>query len=93
VGKTELLRRFCESKPHFFYVADLGTQETTLNEASRRFGETFFDDPDAVHFVSWEQIFKAPTRQAAEQRLVVVLDEFTYLLQTDPALPSILQRL
>lgn len=93
VGKTELLRRFCEDKPHFFYVADLGTQETTLHDASRRFGETFLDDPDAVHFANWEQIFKALARQSKEQRLVVVLDEFTYLLQTDAALPSVLQRL
>ena len=58
VGKTELLRRFCEGKPHFFYMADLGTQETTLNDVSRRYGETFFDDPDAIHFASWEQIIK-----------------------------------
>ncbi|MEM7539723.1 MAG: ATP-binding protein, partial [Chloroflexota bacterium] len=87
------MRRFCEDKSHFFYIADLGTQETTLNEASRRFGEMFFDDPDAVHFASWEQVFKALVRQAQEHRLVVVLDEFTYLLQTDAALPSVLQRL
>jgi len=93
VGKTELLRRFCENKAHFFYVADLGTQETTLQEASRRFGEQFFNDSDAVHFANWEQIFKALVRQSQEQRLIVVLDEFTYLLQTDAALPSVLQRL
>lgn len=93
VGKTELLRRFCEGKDHFFYVADLGTLETTLHEVSRRFGEQFFDDPDAIHFASWEQLFKALSRQSNEQRLIVVLDEFTYLLQTDAALPSVLQRL
>ncbi|MEZ4661199.1 MAG: ATP-binding protein [Caldilineaceae bacterium] len=93
VGKTELLRRFCEGKPHFFYVADLGTTESTLNEAARRFGETFFNDPDTIHFASWDQFFKALVRQADDKRLVVVLDEFTYLLQTDQAFPSILQRL
>lgn len=93
VGKTELLRRFCEGKPHFFYVADLGTTESTLSAVARRFGELFFNDPSAVHFATWDQVFKALVRQAAEQRLIVVLDEFTYLLQTDPAFPSVLQRL
>lgn len=66
MGKIELLRRFCMDKTHFFYGADLGTQETALQEASRRFGETFFDDPDAIHFANWEQIFEALVRQASE---------------------------
>ena len=93
VGKTELLRRFCEGKRHFFYVADLGTTETTLAEVAKRYGELFHADPDSVHFATWDQAFKALARQAADERLIVVLDEFTYLLQTDAAFPSILQRL
>jgi AAA+ ATPase superfamily predicted ATPase len=93
VGKTELLRRFCEGKRHFFYIADLGTEASTLAEVSRRYGELFHGDPASTHFATWDQVFKALARQAGEGRLVVVLDEFTYLLQTSSALPSILQRL
>lgn len=93
VGKTELLRRFCEGKRHFFYVADLGTTETTLAEVAKRYGELFHNDPTSVHFATWDQAFKALARQATDERLIVVLDEFTYLLQTDAAFPSILQRL
>ncbi|MBX7234182.1 MAG: ATP-binding protein [Caldilineales bacterium] len=93
VGKTELLRRFCEGKRCFFYVADLGTEASTLAEMSRRYGAIFHNDPESTHFATWDQAFKALARQAGEERLIVVLDEFTYLLQTSPALPSILQRL
>lgn len=93
VGKTELLRRFCEGKRHFFYVADLGTMETTLAEVAKRYGELFHNDPTSIHFANWDQAFKALARQATDERLIVVLDEFTYLLQTDAAFPSILQRL
>ena len=93
VGKTGLLRRFCEGKRHFFYVADLGTEASTLAELARRYGELFHNDPDSTHFAAWDQAFKALARQACEERLIVVLDEFTYLLQTSPTLPSILQRL
>lgn len=32
VGKTELLRRFCEGKRHLFYIADLGSESSTLAE-------------------------------------------------------------
>jgi AAA+ ATPase superfamily predicted ATPase len=93
VGKTEMLRRFCEGKRHFFYVADLGTEASTLAELARRYGEMFHGDAESTHFATWDQALKALARQAGEQRLIVVLDEFTYLLQTSPALPSILQRL
>lgn len=93
VGKTELLRRFCEGKRHFFFVADLGTESSTLSEFARRYGEFFHDDPETTHFATWDQAFKALARQAGKERLIVVLDEFTYLLQTSPTLPSILQRL
>ena len=93
VGKTELLRRFCEGKRNFFYVADLGTEASTLAELARRYGEMFHNDPESTNFATWDQAFKALARQAGEERLIVVLDEFTYLLQTSPTLPSILQRL
>ncbi len=93
VGKTEMLRRFCEGKRHLFYIADLGTETSTLAEMARRYGELFHNDDESVHFANWDQAFKALGRQAKNERLIVVLDEFTYLLQTDPALSSILQRL
>lgn len=93
VGKTELLHRFCEGKHHFFYLADLGTLESTLAEISRRYGELFHNDAASTHFATWDQVFKTLARHANAERLIVVLDEFTYLLQTDPAFPSILQRL
>lgn len=93
VGKTEMLRRFCEGKRHFFFVADLGTEASTLAELARRYGELFHGDPQSTHFATWDQAIKALARQAEQQRLIVVLDEFTYLLQTSPTLPSILQRL
>jgi hypothetical protein len=93
VGKTELLRQFCEGKRHFFYIADLGTEAGTLAELGRRYGELFHGDAESTHFATWDQVFKALARQAEEQRLIVVLDEFTYLLQVNSAFPSILQRL
>ena len=68
VEKTELLRRFCEGKRHFFYVADLGTTETTLAEVAKRYGELFHDALDSAHFATWDQAFKALARQAADER-------------------------
>lgn len=70
VGMTELLRRFCEGKRHLFYVADLGTESSTLAELGRRYGELFYGDPESTHFLTWDQALKALARQAGDERLM-----------------------
>ena len=94
VGKTELLRAFCRNKRHIFYVADLGTEATALAEFTRRISDFAYGRPDAISpFTSWDAAFEFLVPYAYEERLVVVMDEFTYLIQINPAIPSILQRL
>lgn len=94
VGKTELLRAFCQGKPHIFYVADLGTEASTLAEFTRQISQHVFGAGDAISsFATWDAAFEFLARQAAQERLVVVIDEFTYLIDANDAVPSILQRL
>ena len=93
VGKTELLRTFCQEKPHVFFVADLGTEEGQLAEFTRQIGEFTAGDPNLLApFSSWEAAFNFLATQYRE-RLVVVLDEFTYLIDVNDALPSTFQKL
>ncbi len=93
VGKTELLRTFCADKPHIFFVADLGTEEGQLAEFTHQIGEFVAGDPDLLApFATWEAAFNYLATQTSE-RLVVVLDEFTYLIDSNAALPSTLQKL
>lgn len=94
VGKTELLRAFCQGKRHVFYVADLGTEASSLAEFTRQISRFAFDSADALSpFASWNAAFAFLAVQAAQERLVVVMDEFTYLIDANAAIPSILQRL
>ncbi|MGB9805005.1 MAG: hypothetical protein ACPLUI_14480 [Desulfofundulus sp.] len=44
-------------------------------------------------FPSWEAAFRFMGGLAREERLIVVLDEFPYLMETNPAIPSILQKI
>lgn len=93
VGKTELLRTFCQDKPHVFFVADLGTEEGQLAEFTRQISAFTAGDPNLLApFASWEAAFNFLARQAQE-RLVVVLDEFTYLIDVNAGLPAALQKL
>ncbi|MEZ4719874.1 MAG: ATP-binding protein [Caldilineaceae bacterium] len=93
VGKTELLRTFCADKPHLFFVADLGTEAGQLAVFTQQIGQFTAGDPDLLApFPTWEAAFYYLTRQT-QGRLLVVLDEFTYLIGGNTALPSILQKL
>ncbi len=93
VGKTELLRTFCQDKPHIFFVADLGIEEGQLAEFARQISERTTGDADLLApFASWDAAFNYLSNQSRE-RLIVVLDEFTYLIDINDALPSTFQKL
>lgn len=91
VGKTELLRAFCEEKPHAFFIATLSSDHDQLAAFSRevwRFGHT--EVSEGFTFPSWEAAFRALTDLPG--RPIIVLDEFTYLVSGNKAIPSILQK-
>ncbi len=94
VGKTELLTQFCQDKRHIFFVADLDV-EPMLRAALSQAVNTTLLGPGAANAVypTWQDIFLLLARHAQEERLVVALDEFTYLVDAHPPLASTLQRL
>jgi uncharacterized protein len=94
VGKTELLAHFCVGKPHVFFVADQVSEQVLRVNFSTAVNDALFG-PGQVNAVynTWEDLFNTLARQAQTQRLIVVIDEFPYLVAAYPALGSILQRL
>ena len=96
VGKTELLRHFCAGKPHVFFIATLSSDRDQLAAFSQDIWRyTHADEPDGPTPSPWE----APTWEAAFRALadlpgrpIVVLDEFTYLISGNKAIPSVLQK-
>ncbi len=94
VGKTELLVRFLDGKPAIYFYAD----RQLLGDHLRAFSEQVLllaDDPvlRLQPFASWEVALTYVLRLAVERRVAVVIDEFSYAVDADPALPSIIQRL
>jgi AAA+ ATPase superfamily predicted ATPase len=91
VGKTELLRVFCEGKPHLYFVATLSSDSEQLASFSNQiYGFTHPETPEGFTFPSWEAAFRA--LEDLPGRPIVVLDEFTYLISGNKAIPSILQK-
>ena len=91
VGKTELLHAFCQNKPHIFFIATLSTDAEQLATFSQHiWAFTHSETPANFSFPSWDAAFTALAD--LPDKPIVVLDEFTYLISGNKAIPSILQK-
>jgi len=93
VGKTELLRAFCADKPHIFFIATLSSDTEQLATLSQQiYGFSHAEVPAGFTFPTWEAAYQALADLPMRSRPIVVLDEFTYLISGNKAIPSILQK-
>jgi AAA+ ATPase superfamily predicted ATPase len=93
VGKTELLRHFSQERAHIFFTATQSTDKNLLGSWSRLlWRQQQGQDLPGFTFPDWEASFRFLFSLARTERLVVVIDEFPYLVDANPAIPSILQK-
>ena len=94
VGKTEMLRKFCEGKPHVFYACTESTDEQQLAAFSERMLQS--DLPAAryiTRFTDWKQALESIPELPHRDRKLLVIDEFPYMVRGNRSIPSILQNL
>jgi AAA+ ATPase superfamily predicted ATPase len=95
IGKSELILHFMKDAPGVYFVgkvapAPLQIREF-LREAARALGEPLLADALAE---DWKQALElVVSRAPAGTKLVIALDEFQWIAQASPELPSILQEL
>ncbi|HKZ01399.1 MAG TPA: ATP-binding protein [Pyrinomonadaceae bacterium] len=97
VGKTALLTHWLETRrcPALFWTADRTSAGSLLRSFSQAILGSLHPEQTApldFTYSTWEVAFNELTRLAQSHRIVIVLDEFTYLIEAEPALISILQR-
>ncbi|MCQ4334242.1 ATP-binding protein [Natronomonas sp. F2-12] len=89
VGKTELLKEFCADRPHIYFLA--------AQEAGHRQREKFLEqvadyfDERVPRIDSWDEAFEYLGENLQREDLVVVIDEFPYLVEENDSLPSYMQ--
>ena len=94
VGKTELLTEFCKDKDNIFYSSNETTDHIQLQSFSKaiiEYDKNRFAFLDC--FKDWETAFTALYSLAENKRIVVVIDEFPYMVKSNKSIPSILQNL
>ncbi len=92
-GKSWVLARFARAVTGIYYQATKRTETEQLAALSRIIGQ-HFDDAALMRgasFPRWEDLFEYLSDRARRAPLLLVLDEFPYLAEAAPALPSILQ--
>lgn len=97
IGKTALITQWGGgiNAPYLYWMAS----QTSATNQLRNFSQALFQflNPDTAvtptfSYPSWDAAFAEVARLTATQRAVVVLDEFTYVMQADPEVPSLIQK-
>lgn len=93
VGKSELILRFLGSKPGIYYLGKMAPAALQirefLKEAARALDEPLLSSLTAN---SWSEVFAAVTNKCKSRaKFVIVLDEFQWMVEASPELPSVLQ--
>lgn len=93
VGKTRLLSEFCKGKNAIFFVAEEYNDKMALEKFSRKILEYFHMDEWIQKFDSWEKAFLFLNQKAEKEPLILVIDEFPYIVSANPSIPSLMQNL
>ena len=92
VGKTTLIKEFIKDKRAFYFLAT--TESET--QSRKRFASVLsrgMKNPmlAKVTFDDWLDLFQLVAEDHPDEEKVLVIDEFPYLVKTNPDFPSILQ--
>ncbi len=92
VGKTTLLNEFCKGKDTIFYSAEQSNNKLNLEKFSQLvfnfYGEDYLEP-----FSSWGNALSYIDERQKDKHLVLVIDEFPYLVKKNKALLSEMQHL
>lgn len=97
IGKTALVTQWGGGldAPYLYWMAS----QTSATNQLRNFSQALFQflNPDTTvtptfSYPSWDAAFAEVARLATDRRVVVVLDEFTYVMQADGEVPSLIQK-
>src|SRR6185437_12047704 len=93
VGKSTLIREAVEKRPHILYQATRVTSSLNLEAFKAEIARMLGADELLAGIADWLGVLHYLARAAERHAgLVVVLDEFPYLAEADPALPSVIQK-
>lgn len=94
VGKTTLIKEFIKNKKALYFLATEEMEKGNMN----RFADVLAEHTNQpflknANFTDWESLFKVFASYKPEEKKIIVIDEFQYLVNVNSAFPSIFQRI
>ena len=94
VGKTALATKFMEGKPALYFLVTEESEQQNRNAFKDAVADFCGNELlKSASLQQWEPIFKAFCEKPSDQKLLLILDEFQYLGKSDPAFPSVFQKI
>ncbi len=94
LGKTRLLKEFCITRPHTYFMADRAGEQS-LKKALALTMAASLKEPllQSVDYPDWYDLFAAFDRfRPKEKKVILILDEYQYMCQVQPAFSSFIQK-
>lgn len=100
VGKTELLLKFLENRNGIYLLASTEGDRQNIKDFSKIVGRFIRDENlSTLDFDSWQSFFEALFKHKAfdamlkKQKIVIIIDEFPFLIQSNKDIPSIFHKI
>ena len=92
VGKTTLIKEFLKNKTSFYFLATEELESQSMKRLAGVIARTT-ENPllQRAVFSDWMDLFRIVADYHSDEKKVLVIDEFPYLVKSNPAFPSILQ--
>jgi len=93
VGKTYLLLEFMKEKKHTYHLCTRGNETEQIRFLSRMIGVSLNDTALVLSpFSEWRTLFRYLYEKAKDERYLLIIDEFPYLINANSAVTSIFQK-
>jgi len=94
VGKTTLIERFIEKKDSAYYLAAEEKDFQQIEEFKKLLSRSFNDEfLGSNTFADWKDLFSYLGKVwPKERRMVLAIDEVTFIIRSNPSFPSYLQK-
>lgn len=93
IGKTALIQEFIKGKNALYFLATEESEPQSLARFSQSLSTFTNNDSLAdARFTDWLAAFSFFAKTQPEQKKVLVIDEFQYLVNTNPAFTSVFQK-
>lgn len=92
IGKTTLIKQFIKSKTAFYFLATKEVESQSMKRFAGVIARTTGNSVmQKAAFSDWLDLFQAVADYKPNEKKVLVIDEFLYLVKVNDSFPSILQ--